>query len=161
MLEDLLGSGTVLSPLQMGTRAFFIFIAALILIRLAGIRAFGMKSAYDNIIILLLGAILSRAVYSTDSVPGILLACLIIVLMHRLFAILCVYSDRFGKLVKGDRTLLLHDGKAIRENMRESLISHKDLDEGIRMSVHTESRANIEAAYLERNGQISAIKKQE
>jgi uncharacterized membrane protein YcaP (DUF421 family) len=159
MLEDLIGAGPQLTILQMGTRAFLIFIAALILIRLAGIRAFGMKSAYDNIIILLLGAILSRAVYSNDPIPGILLACLVIVLMHRLFAILCVYSDAFGKLVKGDRTLLLHNGKAIRENMRASLISHKDLDEGIRMSVHMESHENVEAAYLERNGHISAIKK--
>ncbi|MDP4221472.1 MAG: DUF421 domain-containing protein [Bacteroidota bacterium] len=159
MLNDLIGSGPELTVLQMGTRAFFIFIIALILIRLAGIRAFGMKSAFDNIIILLLGAILSRAVYSSDSVPGILLACLVIVLMHRVFAILCVYSDWFGKLVKGDRTLLLRNGKSIPENMRSSLISHKDLDEGLRMAGHTEQHHNIEAAYLERNGHISVIRK--
>jgi len=160
MLEDFIGSAPQLTVLQMGIRAFFIFIIALILIRLAGIRAFGMKSAFDNIIILLLGAILSRAVYSTDPVAGILVACLVIVLMHRLFAILCVHSDVFGKLVKGDRTLLLHRGRAIRENMNRSLISHKDLDEGIRMSAHTENHENIEAAYLERNGHISTIKKE-
>jgi len=159
MLEDLIGSVN-LSPLQMAIRAFFIFIIALILIRIAGIRAFGMKSAFDNIIILLLGAILSRAVYSSDSVAGILLASLVIVLMHRLFAILSVHSDTFGRLIKGDKTLLFRDGRTIEKNMSRSLISHKDLDEGIRMEGNVESREAIKAAYLERSGHISVIKKE-
>jgi uncharacterized membrane protein YcaP (DUF421 family) len=159
MLEVIIGSGVNLTPVQMCIRAFFIFIIALILIRIAGIRAFGMKSSFDNIVILLLGSILSRVVYSTDSIPGILLACLILVVMHRLFAILSVYSDTFGKLVKGDKTLLLKSGRPITENMRRGLISHKDLDEGIRIACHAESHQGIEAAYLERSGSISVIKK--
>jgi uncharacterized membrane protein YcaP (DUF421 family) len=160
MIENLIGTGN-LTPLQMGIRAFFIFIIALILIRIAGIRAFGMKSAFDNIIILLLGAILSRAVYSSDSVVGIVTAAFVIVIMHRLFAILSVHSDTFGKLIKGDRTLLFKSGKMIEKNMTRSLISHKDLDEGIRMEGHVETRDKVEAAYLERNGHISIITKEE
>jgi uncharacterized membrane protein YcaP (DUF421 family) len=161
MLEDIIGGGVTITPVQMGIRAFLIFIVALILIRIAGIRAFGMRSAFDNIIILLLGSILSRAVYSADPVSGILLAGLVLVLMHRAFAILSVYSDTFGKLVKGDKTLLLKNGKAILGNMRKSLISHNDLDEGIRLEGHSESHEGIETAYLERSGHISVIKKEE
>jgi uncharacterized membrane protein YcaP (DUF421 family) len=160
MLEDYIGSAMPLTPLQMVIRAFFVFIIALILIRVAGIRTFGMKSAFDNIIILLLGGILARAVYSSDSIIAILTACLVIVLMHRLFAILCVYSDAFGKLVKGEKTLLFKHGRVNTANMRNSLISHKDLDEGIRMAGHAESREAVAAAYLERNGQISIIHKE-
>src|SRR5689334_16760837 len=134
MLENIIGSGPELSLMEMAIRAFFIFIIALVLIRIAGIRAFGMKSAFDIIIILLLGAILSHAVYaSSPPFFSIVIAGFVIVVMHRLFALLSIYSDAFGKLVKGDRILLLQDGKAIRKNMRQSLISHKDLDEGIRM----------------------------
>jgi len=160
MLEEFIGSGMPLTPLQMGIRAFFVFIIALVLIRLAGIRTFGMKSAFDNIIILLLGGVLSRAVYSSDSAIGIIVACFVIVVMHRLFAILCVYSDAFGKLVKGEKTLLFKHGKVVNANMRRSLISHKDLDEGIRMAGHAESREAVAAAYLERNGHISVIHKE-
>jgi len=160
MLEDYIGTAMPLTPLQMAIRAFFVFIIALVLIRVAGIRTFGMKSAFDNIIILLLGGILSRAVYSSDSVVGIVSACLIIVLMHRFVAILSVRNDAFGKLVKGEKTLLFKHGKVINANLRSSLISHKDLDEGIRMAGHAESREAVAAAYLERNGQISVIHKE-
>ncbi len=159
MFEDLIGTGIDLSPLQMGIRAFFIFIIAGALIRLAGIRAFGMKSPFDYIIILLLGAILSRAVYGASSILSTLTACVVIVLMHRLFGFISIYSDTFGKLVKGDKVLLFKDGKPIRKNMRKSLISDKDLAEGIRMEIHVEDSDQVDAAYLERSGHISVVLK--
>ena len=161
MIEELIGVGTDLTPLQMGTRAFFIFIIAGGLIRLAGIRAFGMKSPFDYIIILLLGAILSRAVYGGSPIISTLTACLVIVLLHRLFAFISLYSDTFGRLVKGDKILLFKDGTPIRKNMRKSLISNKDLAEGIRMEIHVENPNQVKAAYLERSGHISVILKEE
>ena len=161
MLEELFGTGAELTALQLAFRAFWVFIIALILIRIAGIRAFGMKSPFDYTIILLLGAILSRAVYSSSpSFSSIIAACVVIVLMHRLFAILSLYSDKFGKLVKGDKILLFKEGKHIGKNMRKSLISNKDLAEGIRMEAHVETADKVEAAYLERSGHISVIKKE-
>ncbi len=160
MIEQFIGTGTDLSPLQMGVRAFFIFIIAGALIRIAGIRAFGMKSPFDYTIILLLGAILSRAVYGGSSIISIVTACLVIVLMHRLFGYLSVYSDKFGRLIKGDKILLFKDGKVLRKNMRKSLISDKDLAEGIRMEIHAEKQDLVDAAYLERSGHISVILKE-
>ena len=134
MFDELIGIGPNLSPFQMCIRAAIIFVLALILIRIAGIRAFGMKSAFDNIIILLLGAVLSRPIYDGSvSYPGILAACLVLVLMHRFSALLSVYSDRFGRLMKGDKVLLYKDGKRLVKNMAAGLISHKDLEEGIRL----------------------------
>lgn len=160
MLEELFGSGADLNALQLACRALCIFIIALILIRIAGIRAFGMKSAFDNIIILLLGAILSRAVYSSSpSFLAILSAALVIVTMHRLFGFLSLYSDTFGKFIKGDKILLFKNGKEIKKNMHKSLISSKDLAEGIRISGHAGTPHDIEEAYLERNGHISVITK--
>jgi uncharacterized membrane protein YcaP (DUF421 family) len=118
-----------------------------------------MKSPFDYTIILLLGAILSRAVYGGSSIPSILTACLVIVLMHRLFGYLSLFSDKFGRLVKGDKIQLFKDGEPIRKNMRTSMISNKDLAEGIRMEVHFENAERVEAAYLERSGHISVILK--
>lgn len=158
MIEDLIGTGITMTPLQMGVRAFFVFILALVFIRIAGIRTFGMKSSYDNIIILMLGAILSHAVIGDSPFYSILAACSVIVLMHRLFAILSVHSDWFGKIVKGEKTLLVKNGRVHWENMKDALISHKDLDEAIRLAGHPEEHNEIECAYLERNGHISVIK---
>lgn len=159
MLEQLFGTGTELAPLQMGLRAFCIFIIALIMIRLAGIRAFGIKSPFDYTIILLLGAILSRAVVGASPFDSIVTACMVIVVMHRLVGFLSLYNQAFGKLVKGDKILLFKDGSPLKKNMRKSLISTKDLAEGIRMELHSETAEDIETAYLERSGHISVIAK--
>ena len=159
MLEQLFGSGTELEPLQMGLRALCVFLIALIMIRMAGIRAFGMKSPFDYTIILLLGAILSRAVVGASPFISIVVACLVIVLMHRLFGILSIYSTAFGNLIKGDKILLYKDGLPLIKNMKKSLISNKDLAEGIRMELHSELQEDVESAYLERNGHISVIAK--
>ena len=107
----------------------------------------------------LLGAILSRAVIGGSPVISIVVACLVIVLMHRIFGIMSTHSTTFGKLIKGDKILLFKDGKPVEKNMKESLISMKDLSEGIRMVAHTETADDIETAYLERNGHISIILK--
>ena len=45
--------------------------------------------------------------------------------------------------------------------MRYGLISENDLVEGMRINGHQEDFDSIKAIYLERNGQISVIKKEE
>ncbi len=62
ILEKIWGTGTSLDTVQMGTRGIAVFIIALLLIRVSGRRSFGIRSPLDNIIVILLGAILSRAV---------------------------------------------------------------------------------------------------
>lgn len=54
------GEGKDLDALQMSCRSVVTFIIALVLLRLAGIRTFGKRSAFDNVIIIMLGSILSR-----------------------------------------------------------------------------------------------------
>ncbi|MBV9962879.1 MAG: hypothetical protein JO072_11595, partial [Parafilimonas sp.] len=56
------GEGEHLNVLQMSVRTFFTFILLMLLIRLAGMRTFAKRSAFDNIIVILLGAVLARGV---------------------------------------------------------------------------------------------------
>jgi uncharacterized membrane protein YcaP (DUF421 family) len=158
-MDELFAKSDHLTSLEMGTRAFLIFFIALALIRLAGIRAFGIRSAFDNIIILLLGAILSRAVVGASDFFPTVAASLVLVLLHRLFAFWSVFNHFIGKLLKGQAIPLYLNGKKQVKNMQRTCISDEDLRESLRLEGHVAKLDSIEAAYLERNGEISVVKK--
>lgn len=157
---ELIGEGKVLNSFQMSIRAFIIFIIALILIRFSGRRTFGMHSPFDNVISVLLGAILSRAVIGASPFFSIINAAFVIVVLHRLFAWIALYNDRFGSLIKGNAKIIYKDGEIIRSNMKRFFITDKDLIEGIRLQGNVESLDEIKSAYIERNGKITVIKKE-
>lgn len=147
------------TPFQMGMRALLIFIIAVILIRFAGRRSFGMRSAFDNVIGILLGAVLSRSVTGDGNFFSPIIAAMIIAAFHRLFAWISLHSDTFGGLIKGNAKVLYRDGKFFQENMRRHFISHKDFEEGMRKE-NVETLDKIKFAYLERDGTISIVKQE-
>jgi uncharacterized membrane protein YcaP (DUF421 family) len=155
---ELIGQGEKeLSPLQMGIRAFLIFIIALILIRFAGRRSFGMRSSFDNVISILLGAVLSRSVVGSENFFSPIVAAAVIAAFHFLFALISTHNDAFGVLIKGNPSLLYKDGKFFPKNMDSSLISKKDFEEGMRKE-NVGDPAKIKSAYMERDGSISIVK---
>lgn len=155
---DLIGRGVDLTALQMSIRAIIIFIVALVLLRLAGRRSFGMASPFDNVISILLGAVLSRAVVGASPFFATIIASLLIAMLHRLFAWISLYNSKFGGLVKGNLRVIYENGKINEKNMRKSLISKKDLMEGVRKEANVETLEEIDKVYVERDGKISVIK---
>ncbi|MES2559292.1 MAG: YetF domain-containing protein [Bacteroidota bacterium] len=158
-LQDVIGEVPDLTFLQVGIRGFVVFIIALALLRLAGRRAFGMGTAFDNVICMLLGAVLSRAVVGASPFMPTVTGAVVIVAFYRLFAWLSLKSHRFGKLVKGESELIYENGKMNREHMNHCLVTEKDLLERVHHEAHVDSLEDIDKAYLERDGAISVIKK--
>ena len=156
---QLIGEGKELNIFQMAIRAAMIFIIALALIRFSGRRTFGMLSPFDTVISILLGAILSRAVIGASPFVATIIASVVIVILHRLFAWISLYNDIFGSLIKGNAKIIYEDGKIIRKNMKKFFITDKDLIEGIRLQGNVESLDEIKSAYIELDGKISVIKK--
>jgi uncharacterized membrane protein YcaP (DUF421 family) len=160
---EIIGEDAVqLSPSQMAIRAALVFLIALLLIRFSGRRAFGQRSPFDNVITILLGAILSRSVVKSDvSFFAPIAAAAVIAMLHRVFSWISFYSDLFGRIVKGDEKILFKDGKRNEKNMRHTFITEKDLLEGIRREGNVEDESKIKEAWVERDGGISVIKKEE
>lgn len=158
-LENLFGEGDELSPWQMSLRAITVFLIALLLIRISGRRSIGMKMPFDNVILFLLGAVLSRGITGASPFLATVCAGFSIVVMHRLFAWLGLYNHTFGSLVKGSSKLLYDKGKFIDAHMKQCTISEKDLLEAVRLNSGLDSLDKIEKAYVERSGEISIIPK--
>jgi uncharacterized membrane protein YcaP (DUF421 family) len=88
-------------------------------------------------------------------------ACLVFVLVHWLLARISVYNDFIGRLVKGEKASLYADGRKNEENMKRSRISDKDLMEGLRLRINEEGFEEVREMFLERNGEISVVKKKD
>lgn len=160
LLVKIFGEGKDLSVLQMSCRGIVVFIIALALIRLSGRRSFGIHTPLDNIISISLGAILSRAIVGASAFLPIIVCCFVIVSLHRAFGWLVINNKAFGSFIEGDKILLFKDGAFIKENMQKGLLCEEDTMQGVRKSATTEDMSLIDKVYMERNGEISAIKKQ-
>lgn len=159
ILLAIFGEGSDLSVWQMSSRAFVVFFFALLLIRIAGRRSFGLRAPFDNIILILLGAILSQAVIGRSLFFPTLAAGLTISILHRLLAVISLISPFVGKITKGNKISLYENGALIKPHLKRCLVSEEDIMEEVRLRAETDSLENVEAVYMERNGRISAIKK--
>lgn len=147
------------TALQMTTRAVILFFAALGLLRLSGPRTFGGSTAFDLVVKIMLGSVLSRTVAASSPFGGTLLACGAFVLLHRGLAWASFRYHWVDALVKGSVFLLAEKGQVKAEQLRQLNLNELDLREGLRESGNLDSLAETEAVYLERDGSISVVKK--
>lgn len=160
-IKYVFGEGESLNELQMCCRAIVAFFVALVLIRIAGQRTFGKRSAMDNVVMIMLGAVLSRAVVGASPMVPVILACTAMSLIHRVLAWLSLYSDTIGRIVKGNHHCLYRNGEFRTSVMKKQLISEKDLMEGVRLQINNDSLDDVDKVFIERSGDVSVVKKKE
>ena len=161
LLIQIFGEGKELNALQMSSRGVVVFLIALALIRISGRRSFGMRTPLDNIIVITLGAVLSRAIVGASPFLPIILTSLVIVLLHRALGWLTVHNKTMERIMEGKKIVLYADGAFLEGNMNDALVSKEDIMLGVRKTALTDDMNIIKTVYMEHNGEISAIKKDE
>lgn len=159
IIDELFGRGKDLNALQMSLRGFLVFFIALALIRFTGMRVFGIKSALDTCIIIMLGSILSRAVTGASPFVPTVIASVVLMLIHKIIASISVSNQTISHLVKGTHVSLYKNGVLNEKNLRKCALSYGDIMEEVRISMNQNSLANIEEIFMERTGKISLIEK--
>ncbi len=155
---SIFGEGRNLTAYHMTARVVVVFIFALLLIRISGRRSFGIKSPLDNIIIILLGTILGRAVVGVSPFFPVLICSLVLVVLHRLIAALFARSPLLSQTLEGKKILLFENKTFLWKNLNRAMLSKEDIMQGLRLSALTEDTDEIEKIYIERNGKISIVK---
>jgi len=154
LVDILFGDGSDLNPGQMALRATAVFVLMLAMIRVAGRRSLGQHRTFDTCTTVLIGAVLSRAVVGASPFWATMAAGATIVLLHRLIAVASLRWPRFEALVSGDKRELVKAGQRDAKEMREGLLTNRDLDEAVREKTGDES-SPLERAVLERDGSIT------
>lgn len=160
-LEPLLGLGVEpknLTFVQISLRGVIVFIATLIMIRFGHKRSLARKTAFDAVLIVILASVLSRAINGSAAFFATLGGGFVLVLLHRLLALIAYHSHGFGILIKGEPDVIVRDGSTNIPNMRRNHISKHDLEEDLRLAAAAEDLSAIKTARVERSGDISFIK---
>jgi len=161
-LEQALGLGLdnkELGVRHMVLRAFIVFVAAVIMLRIGDKRFMGKSTALDVMLGIVFGSIVSRAITGNAPFFPALAAGLVLVLLHWVSAAIAFRSHGFGKLVKGSQRLIVRDGEPLWDAMRKSHITERDIEEALRSSGKEPDISQIALAHLERNGDVSIITK--
>jgi uncharacterized membrane protein YcaP (DUF421 family) len=158
-LIKIFGEGKELTVYQMSARAVVVYFLALILIRISGRRTFGNKTSFDNVIAIILGAMLSRAISGAAPFLSTIVCSLVLVLIHRLLASLFMRFEGFARLIKGQTIPLFKNGDIIRPNLNKALLTENDLLSDLRSKGSSNSFDDIDEMCMETTGEVSVIKK--
>ena len=145
------------NAIQMALRTVLIYVVTLVLIRIGSKRFLSEATAFDVIVGIMLGSVMSRAINSSAPLIPTLGAGVVLIGLHWLFAIMALRTDWFGFLVKGEPVLLIKDGQIQQQGVRRAGVSRHDLEQALRLVAQETDPATVKLAYLERNGKISMI----
>jgi uncharacterized membrane protein YcaP (DUF421 family) len=131
----------------------------LIFTRILGKREISQLTFFDYITGISMGSIAAKL--STDistPAPQLWLALLVWVCLAILFEWIALKNRRLAKVLDGEPTILVHNGKILEKNMKATRFRLTDLMEQLRQKDVFEM-SDVEFALLETDGKVSVLKK--
>lgn len=123
-------------------------------------RFFGQSTAFDVILGVMLGSVLSRAINGNSKVGPSFVAGLTLVLAHFAISWLAYHWDWLGRLVKGGSNKLIENGQVDEKELGKHHLTDDDLLGALRLSGKVNDPQKVELATLERSGHVSVIPKE-
>ncbi len=143
---------------QMAIRALIVYASAVAMVRLGEKRFLGRNTAFDVILGIVLGSVISRAITGSAPFFPTVGAGFVLVGLHWAMAAGSFHLDWLGTLIKGSERELVKEGEILWDEMQKSHISKKDLMGALRMNGSSELDS-VKSAHFERSGDISFITK--
>jgi len=147
-----------LTVAQVGLRAVIVYFVLILLVRLGKKRFLGQATAFDAVLIIMIGSLSSRAVSGTAPFVATLVATFIFIILHWLLSYFSQGSSALSFLVKGHDTTLIRNGVVDSQALRDAHMSADDLAEDLRQQ-GVDDRKVVKEARLERSGKLSVIRK--
>jgi uncharacterized membrane protein YcaP (DUF421 family) len=144
--------------LQIVLRTGVIYLLVLIGVRLSGKREVGQMTPFDLTLLLLLSNSVQNAMTGPDtSLMGGAVAASTLLILNYLIGNLSGANRRFRRLIEGEPSLLVHDGKVIESHMAREHVSMDELHRALREH-GINSCDQVALAVLEVDGSISCLK---
>jgi uncharacterized membrane protein YcaP (DUF421 family) len=161
LLDTILGLSATkaeeLTAAQVCVRAIVVYLALIAYVRFGKKRFLGQATAFDAILVIVIGSIASRAVSGTAPFFASLAGTFVLVLVHWIISYLTEDSAALGAMLKGHDTVIIRNGRVDRKALQGAHMSPDDLAEDLRQEgvLHA---SEVKEARLERSGKLSVIK---
>ena len=161
-LQALLGLGreaASLTFLQISLRGVVVFTAAIVIVRCGDRRFLSQKTAFDAVLGFILASMLARAVNGTAAFFPTIGGGFVLVVLHRILAYWSRKSHAVGLLIKGRSDVIVRDGALDGAAAQRNRLSEHDVLEDLRLNGNVAEIRDVLLAVLERNGQISVVRR--
>jgi uncharacterized membrane protein YcaP (DUF421 family) len=144
--------------LEIVLRTGVIYLLVLIGVRLSGKREVGQMTPFDLTLLLLLSNSVQNAMTGPDtSLSGGVIAACTLLLLNYFVADISGMNRRFRRLIQGQPSLLVHDGKVIESHLAKEHVSMDELHRALREH-GINSLDQVALSVLEVDGSISCLK---
>ncbi len=143
---------------QVCVRAAIVYLVLIGYVRFGKKRFLGQATAFDAILVIVIGSIASRAISGTAPFLASLAGTFVLVLVHWVISYFTEDSAILDNVLKGRDTVLIKKGRVNRKALRDEHMSPNDLAEDLRQE-GVRGPSEVEEARLERSGKLSVIKK--
>jgi uncharacterized membrane protein YcaP (DUF421 family) len=138
-------------------RTVVVYVFILLAFRFTGKRQVGQLTPFDLVVLLIISNVVQNAVIGPDnSLGGGLLGAGVILALNWLVVELTFRSKRLRRMLEAEPTLLVHNGRILRDNLRRERLTLDDLHAALRRAGVADLE-RVHVAVLEENGGISVI----
>ncbi|MCQ6256638.1 DUF421 domain-containing protein [Pseudomonas sp. Q11] len=143
-------------------RAAAIYVALLVLFKIAGRRSLAEITTFDFVLLMIIGEATQQALLGDDfSLTNSLMVIVTLIAIDVGLSLLKQRSQWVSQLIDGGPTIIVEDGRILKARMRHARLIEEDIMEAARSSQGIEKLEQIKFAIIERNGKISVIAKEQ
>lgn len=138
-------------------RPMIVYFFLLIAFRVAGKRELGQFTPFDLIVLLTISNILQNAMIGNDnSLGGGLIGALTVFILNGLIARVTFQFPWLARLLEGEPTTLIKNGKIVKPNLRREVMTIEELQRALRKhDLDMTDISRVERALLELDGTVS------
>jgi uncharacterized membrane protein YcaP (DUF421 family) len=150
------------SMLEVVVRTTIIFFVAFIVIRIRGTKQLAQLTLFDILIVIALGSAVGDVMIYPEGIVSLLRStvaiCTLAVLVHLFEFFACRASGKITRIIYGDSTIIVKNGKLIKRNFEKTNLTEDQLKAKLReKNIQYYSEAKI--VRLEPDGQLSIQRK--
>lgn len=141
-------------------RAAIVYVALLVIFRIAGKRSLNDTTTFDFVMLLIISEAVQQAMIDTDnSFTNAMLLVMTLVTLDIGLSLLKRWSKRVDRILEGAPLVIVDQGKPLQDRLAKERVDVEDVLEAARRLRGIGTMADIEYAVLESSGAITIIPK--